>query len=155
MKIVLSAVLALVLLGCGEENNSEATKVEHKTTPQEVVKEAVAQHVAKVTSKKEEVKKEVVQKVVEPVKEAVKEVAKVDGKTIFKACIGCHGASADKPALGKSKIIKGWDADKIEAALNGYQDGTYGGAMKGLMKAQSSKLSAEDKKAVSEYISKL
>lgn len=33
-----------------------------------------------------------------------------DGATLFKACAACHGASAEKAALGKSQIIKGWEA---------------------------------------------
>ncbi len=27
-------------------------------------------------------------------------------------CAGCHGASAEKAALGKSQIIKGWPVEK-------------------------------------------
>jgi len=60
------------------------------------------------------------------------------------ACKGCHGANFDKPALGKSQIVKGWDAAKIEASLKGYKDGSYGGAMKAVMKGQVAKLSDAD-----------
>ena len=62
----------------------------------------------------------------------------------FAACAACHGANAEKSALGKSQIIKGWPAAKIEAALHGYKDGTYGGAMKGVMKGQVARLSDAD-----------
>ncbi len=159
MKIVLSAVLALVLLGCGEENKNEI----HKAEP---VKKQVEQVVEKVTKTVEPTKKQVVDKVTEavkPVKKQVEQVVQnvtqtivsVDGKVVFKTCAGCHGASAEKPALGKSKVIKGWDSSKVEAALNGYKDGSYGGSMKGLMKAQVSKLKEADIKAVSKYISEL
>ncbi|MDD5400965.1 MAG: c-type cytochrome [Sulfurimonas sp.] len=79
----------------------------------------------------------------------------MDGATIYQVCAGCHGEDASKAALGKSQIIKGWDAKKIADALNGYKNNTYGGAMKGLMAGQVSKLSDGDIKAVSEYISKL
>ena len=75
-----------------------------------------------------------------------------DGATLFKSCAGCHGANAEKSALGKSEIIKGWDASKTEAALKGYKDGSYGKAMKGVMKGQVARLNDDDIKALSEYI---
>ncbi|HIO90508.1 MAG TPA: c-type cytochrome, partial [Campylobacterales bacterium] len=70
-------------------------------------------------------------------------------------CAGCHGKNAEKKALGKSQIIAGWDAAKTEAALNGYKDGSYGGAMKGVMAGQVTKLSADDIKALAAYIAGL
>lgn len=62
----------------------------------------------------------------------------------FATCAGCHGANGEKPALGKSQVIKGWDVAKTTAALNGYKDGSYGGPMKGVMKGQVMKLSDAD-----------
>jgi len=76
-----------------------------------------------------------------------------DGATLFKTCATCHGANAEKHALNKSQVIKGWDAAKIEKALNGYKDGSYGGAMKGVMKGQVARLSDADIKALAGYIS--
>lgn len=75
-----------------------------------------------------------------------------DGATLYKACAGCHGANGEKAALGKSQIIKDWDATKIESSLKGYKDGSYGGPMKGVMKGQVARLNDTDIKAVSEYI---
>jgi len=68
------------------------------------------------------------------------------------ACAGCHGANFEKKALGKSKVVKDLTKADIEKALKGYKDGTYGGAMKALMKGQVSSLSDADIKALSEYI---
>ena len=51
----------------------------------------------------------------------------------YAKCVACHGATGEKVALGKSKIIKDMTKAEIVASLKGYQDGTYGGAMKGLM----------------------
>lgn len=79
----------------------------------------------------------------------------LSGKEIFKVCATCHGVNAEKAALGKSKVIKGWDSVKIENALHGYKEGTYGGPMKAVMKGQVSKLDSEEIEAVSEYISNL
>ena len=56
------------------------------------------------------------------------------------ACAGCHGANFEKSALGKSKIVKDLSQAEIETALKGYKDGSYGGAMKGVMKGQVAKL---------------
>ena len=77
------------------------------------------------------------------------------GKTVYKACASCHGQNAEKPALGKSQVIQGWSALKTEAALKGYVDGTYGSSMKAIMKGQAARLSADETKAVSDYISAL
>lgn len=78
-----------------------------------------------------------------------------DGGELFKKCAGCHGQTAEKHALGKSKIIQNMSADEITTALNGYKDGTYGGAMKGLMKGQVAKLSTNDITSLSTYIAGL
>ncbi len=72
----------------------------------------------------------------------------------FAPCASCHGATAEKSALGKSQIIKGWEASKIEAALKGYKDGSYGGPMKGVMKGQVARLTDADIKDLAAQISK-
>ncbi len=75
-----------------------------------------------------------------------------DGATLYKSCATCHGANGEKPALGKSEVIKGWDSKKVQEALAGYKAGTYGKAMKGVMKGQVTKLSDEDIKVLGDYI---
>ncbi len=69
-------------------------------------------------------------------------------------CSACHGATANKAALGKSQIIKGWPVEKTIAALKGYKDGSYGGALKGVMKNQASQLSDADIEALAKQIAK-
>ena len=102
--------------------------------------------------KVEEVKHEAAHKVEEVKHEAA---AHVDATKLFASCVGCHGAHAEKHALGKSQVIKGWSTDKVETALKGYKDGSYGASMKAVMKGQASKLSDADIKALAEHISKL
>ena len=68
------------------------------------------------------------------------------------ACAGCHGANFEKAALGKSKIVKDLKKDEIITALKGYKDGSYGGAMKGVMKGQVAKLSDADIEAIATQI---
>ncbi|HHD83517.1 MAG TPA: c-type cytochrome [Campylobacteraceae bacterium] len=76
-----------------------------------------------------------------------------DGAALYKKCAGCHGAKAEKKALGKSEVIAGWDAAKIEEALKGYKAGTRNvHGMGGLMKGQVASYSDADIKAVAEYI---
>ncbi len=88
--------------------------------------------------------------------EKVAEVAgDTEGKAKFAKCVACHGANGEKKALGASQVITGWDAAKSEAALKGYKDGSYGGAMKGVMKGQVASYSDADIAAVSKYISTL
>lgn len=172
MKIFMSAVLAMFLLGCSGEDKqvgqeaatqkSESVAQNVKDVKSEAVKAAdetiVQVHAA------QELKEEVVQKAQEVKEEAaaaVQEVqnaaaeVKVDAAKLFQVCAGCHGADASKAALGKSQIIKGWSSQKIKDALNGYKAGTYGGAMKGIMTGQVSKLGDAEIEALSEHISKL
>ncbi len=79
-------------------------------------------------------------------------VAGPDGTKLYAKCAGCHGATAEKKALGKSQVVKGWDAAKIAEALKGYKAGTYGGSMKGIMKGQVASFSDADIEAVSAHI---
>jgi len=160
---------------------AEKTVEVTEETSEELVEssEELAKQTQEVVDKTVEVSKEIATKTVEvskeiatqaktlttqavaAAKETINEVAKDvqkatedKGATIYKACAGCHGATGEKPALGKSQVIKGWSVSQTEHALNGYKDGSYGATMKAVMKGQATKLSAEDIKAVAEYISK-
>ncbi|MDD3442332.1 MAG: cytochrome C [Sulfurimonas denitrificans] len=70
------------------------------------------------------------------------------------ACQGCHGVDWAKPALGKSKNVAEMTHADIAAALKGYKDGSYGGAMKGLMKGQVAKYSDAELEEFSQTIGK-
>lgn len=59
-------------------------------------------------------------------------------------CKGCHGQNWEKAAMGKAKLVKDMSKAQIVKALKGYKNGTYGGPMKGLMKAQVKNLSEAD-----------
>ncbi len=83
---------------------------------------------------------------------ALNAMAADNGATLFKQCAGCHGANAQKKALGRSEVINTWKSGKIESALNGYKAGTFGGAMKGIMKGQASRLNEKQIKILAKYI---
>jgi cytochrome c-type protein NapB len=57
------------------------------------------------------------------------------------ACTSCHGTAFERSAMGKSRIVKDLNSSEIYDALKGYQDGTYGGSMKSLMKGQVARYS--------------
>ncbi len=78
-----------------------------------------------------------------------------EGKQLFLKCAGCHGQNGEKPALGKSLVIQGWDKQKTIDALNGYKNDTYGSVMKGVMKSQVLSLSDTEIEALAKYISTL
>jgi len=79
-----------------------------------------------------------------------------DGAALYKKCQACHGAKAEKKALGKSEVIAGWDAAKVETALKGYKAGTLNvHGMGGLMKGQVASYDDAKIAAVSKYISTL
>ena len=75
-----------------------------------------------------------------------------DGADLFKKCTSCHGAAGEKHALNKSRVINEMSKEEIAAALKGYKDGSYGGAMKALMKGQISTYSDEQIDTVAAFI---
>ena len=139
MKIVLSVALAFFLLGCSQDSKEEVKKSE----PKKILQEATT------------VKSSPIVNIVNAPKEIVVKEVSIDAKAMFKVCTSCHGQNAEKAALGKSKIIKGWSVEDTTVALNGYKDGSYGGPMKALMKGQVNKLNDKQIAAIAEYISKL
>jgi cytochrome c len=137
------SLVAVSFTACGGEDKKEAP------APAETKTEAPAPVETKSAPAVEEKAEAPAPAVEAPVAKAS------DGKALFGKCVACHGANAEKSALGKSQVIAGWDSAKIENALKGYKDGSYGGAMKGLMKGQVAPLSDADIKALSDYISGL
>ena len=75
-----------------------------------------------------------------------------DGEALFKKCASCHGANGEKHALNKSRVINQMSKEEIAAALKGYKDGSYGGAMKALMKGQIAAYSDEQIDTVAAFI---
>ena len=83
-----------------------------------------------------------------------------DGATVFKKCIACHGAKAEKSYLNKVPVLTTVDpAERLEL-MKAYKAGTVEGG-KGkigqgaIMKVQMGTLSEEDMAAVNDYISTL
>ena len=72
----------------------------------------------------------------------------------YAKCVACHGANGDKVALGKSKVMTELTKDEIISSLKGYQDGTYGGPMKGVMIPQVKSLSDADIEEIAERFGK-
>jgi len=154
-----------------ESTSTVATKiVEESKKVADVGTEAVKSVSEKVAAKTEEVTKVMAEKAVETkdkieesintivatkteAKESTADAAK--GKGLYLKCAGCHGQNGEKAALGKSQVIKGWEASKVVTALKGYKDDSYGGVMKGVMKSQVSNLSDEEIDALGAFISSL
>ena len=139
MKLVISIALVLLLNACSMEEKKSSTENVDGTKKE-------------VSEKK--IEKEVSSKV-EEVETAKTAKVQRSGQDIYVTCSACHGVDGSRKALGKSLSIKGWNTEKTMNALNGYKNGTYGGEMKGIMKAQVSELSDEDIRLVSKYISEL
>jgi cytochrome c553 len=158
MKIVLSVALAFFLFGCSEDTTTTQTKekiVKHVNETSQKVQEQVEKTVDEVKETAQEVKEKTVEAVEATVEEVVAKVD-VDGSKLYKtSCLSCHGLHAEKKALTKSQVIQGWESSKVLAALEGYKNKTYGNAMKTIMEGKVKDLSAEDMKALSDYISSL
>jgi len=79
-----------------------------------------------------------------------------DGSALYQKCAACHGAKAEKAALGKSEVIAGWKSDKVLEALKGYKAGTRNTkGMGALMKGQVAALSDADMKTLADHIAGL
>ncbi|MDD3344415.1 MAG: c-type cytochrome [Sulfurospirillaceae bacterium] len=77
----------------------------------------------------------------------------VSGDAIYnRRCINCHGPQGTRSALNRSKIIGGWDTQKIIVALRGYKH-DQGGQFKGTMKNMIIDLDDEEIQAVAKTIS--
>lgn len=75
--------------------------------------------------------------------------------TIYKVCANCHGQNGETSAMnGKSKIINEMSKEDFIVSMNGYKDGSYGGALKGLMKSQVKKLTKENIEDLANKITK-
>lgn len=73
----------------------------------------------------------------------------------YAKCVSCHGATGQTAAMnGKSKVISDMTKQEIIDSIKGYQAGTYGRAMKNLMKAQVKSLSDADIEAIATKIGK-
>ncbi len=148
MKIALVLLFSIIFLGCSEEKSTTSIPSAQTTqTPAQVVNKEVEKPV-------QPPKEEAVSEPVESTPPAAPQLRKSSGMELFSKCVSCHGAKAEKSALGKSQVIAGWPKEKIIEALSGYQNGTYGSTMKGLMAGQVKGLSSDDIDALATYISK-
>ena len=137
MKYILPLVVSLFFTACNDATQNRVAASDTNIT----LKEQTATHL--------EADKAAIQPIVEV------NSTEINGETIFNKCKSCHGNNAEKKALGASQIINGWEVTKIEHALKGYQQGTYGASMKNIMSAQAKGLSDEEIKKVAIYIHSL
>ena len=76
-----------------------------------------------------------------------------NGKALSAKCAGCHGVDFSKHALGRSEVVKGWSASRIEAALRNYKTTTESDEL--VMKAQIGNYSYAQIRAIAKYISSI
>ena len=146
MHYFLSLATALLLFGCSGQTDNKEKSVRSETV-QKTATEVKAE-IPATTPEPTGLKKTVAPPLKQPVETAV------DGASLYQKCVSCYGVKAEKSALGKSQIIAGWDSAKVEAALKGYQDGSYGGPMKALMQGQLKTFGEEQLKMLADHISK-
>ena len=126
------ATATLLLIGCGGDKK---------------VEERVAE------IQKSDVQKTDVQKT-EETKQALKEDQKQSpqGKSLYtQKCAACHGEKAE----GKASYPKlaGQTKEDLTKKLDGYIDGSFGGAQKVIMAGQAKQLAQSEREAIAEYIS--
>jgi len=164
----LSALLlisALSLAGCSGDSDDATTAqgpavTQHNTMdvkqpePETAVKEPLQEAPAPAPAAVEEAVKEaeaVVEEKVEEVKAAVEEVATAapSGEAAYSTCVGCHGASGEG---GVGPRLNNQTVDDIVSKLERYKAGEQIGPMTAMMAPMAQPLSAEDMKAIAEYI---
>jgi cytochrome c553 len=144
MKLVIPFICSLLLLGCSESQQTEKSPASD-TAPsvemnQTTTTEANASSTLPTTQSTA----------------SVTETAGTDAGALFgQKCGSCHGAKAEKSALNKSQIIANFSEAQVKEALKGYQNGTYGKEMKGVMQGQVKGLSDAQIDALAKYISGL
>lgn len=79
---------------------------------------------------------------------------RVIDEPLYRRCTGCHGRKGEKKALGKSNIIKNVSSDILLKRMIGYKNGTYGGPMKVICKAQMINFSMSQMRTLAEAIGK-
>lgn len=183
MKIILPVLCSLLLIGCSDSTPDQTppsptvvASIVEPANPMPAAKEAPSLEVtpaaasavpATQTALEKEPSQPVVtkettaplaQKEVVPAPAPKKAVttASVDGGALFsQKCASCHGAKAEKSALGKSAIIADFSEQQVKEALKGYQAGTYGKEMKALMQGQAKGLNEGQIDALAKHISSL
>lgn len=130
---------ALLLTGCGEDSKT--------TTETKVVKEVKTVETNDVSATKP-IQMVIKDTEIAPIAVKKEPVTTTETKVATQeynlgTCTSCHGLSWEKQALGKSKIVKDLSEETIRNSLIGYKNGTYGGAMAGVMKGQIAKYSDE------------
>ena len=141
--IIFSTSVVLLLSACvGEEASKEkSTIVDHKI---DAVKEA-KKSVAAMNTQTQAVSSASIVPVQAP-----------NASSLYtNRCASCHGVNAEKSALNASENIAQWGSKKIQDALQGYKNGTFGGKMKAIMQAQSKSLTNEEIRLISDYITTL
>ena len=144
MKTILYSTLTLLLLNACSSSPAQEEKT--KTVVDDkisMIKEA--KKVVQQTNKKTQTQEKVIAEV----------TTEAHGPTLYVKCASCHGKDGKKSALNASQIIAGWPSTKVQAALHGYKNGTYGGKMKAIMQGQSKPLSDEEITKLADYISTL
>lgn len=158
MKYLLPVVCSLLLIGCGDSAQTETTAAP-QTPPSEAAAPAseIPATVPEAAPSVEPVAATPSEAVEAPAKPAANSsAASVDGGALFaQKCASCHGMKAEKAALGKSQVIAGWSEQQTKEALKGYQAGTYGKEMKGLMQGQAKALDDTQIDALAKHISAL
>lgn len=153
MKSLIAIAYALLLLGCSNEpQNSETPQIAPAPIP---VETNVSSTSAEPSTTPLEASAEIQPKAA-PEKPIAASVASVDGAALYaQKCASCHGAKAEKAALNKSQIIANFSEAQVKEALKGYQAGTYGKEMKGVMQGQAKALEDAQIDALAKHISAL
>ncbi|QJB56721.1 c-type cytochrome [Pseudodesulfovibrio sp. zrk46] len=77
----------------------------------------------------------------------------VDGGALYeKKCAKCHNDGTHSSKAGGGVVLKGQGAEMIHKKLEGYLDGSYGGAKKKTMARVLGKFSPEEIKAMADHI---
>lgn len=158
MKSLIALVSAIVFLGCS--NDTPPAETPEQTPPSAVSEENVTLNSSASAVNTVPAEAAPVAAPTAPTAESTPPkppvAASVDGAALYgQKCASCHGGKAEKAALNKSQIIANFSEAQVKEALKGYQAGTYGKEMKGLMQGQAKGLSDAQIDALAAHIAAL
>ena len=79
-----------------------------------------------------------------------------DAAALFQShCQGCHGPDGGRPPIPGISPIKGKSSEDLLKMLEGFKNGTFGGAEKQVMEGVTRQLTDAQLKSLADYVSKL
>ncbi len=144
------AVCTALLVGCGEEKQTQTQTNTPKVENTQVQKQEVPVQPAPPAPPAPPAQKEIAQISKDTIQQVESAASTFDPTIKYKTCATCHGAKGE--GLGNFPKLAGQSASDLSKKISGYKDGTFGNERKALMIPQVKNLDEKSIEALSTYI---